>query len=390
MCKIGIDAVTETKVYQKKDSFQEFHVTRGKSSPAEQTHRALRILDVFDAKGRAEIELVYLRVRDDLSQSGSAKNKFRVTSFIADEMNLLSDEDLPRYLYHRYRYDIFPSEHRLDDYPPYLQIEPSSICNFRCVFCFQTDPQFSERKSGYMGNMTLDLFKCIVDQAESHIEFLSLASRGEPLVCKAFPKMLEYSIGKFLNLKVNTNASLLTEKQCHALLCGGATTVVFSADAAEEPLYSKLRVNGSLERVLRNIEKFQKIRETEYASVPMISRVSGVLVDNDQDMSSMKRLWGGLVDQISFVKYNPWENVYQSPYSNVRTACSDLWRRMFVWYDGTVNPCDTDYKSTLSIGNIKERPLNDMWHSSRYNSVRLTHLNDKRQEVSPCNRCFVV
>ena len=241
------------------------------------------------------------------------KIRFTITPFVADEMRLIEDKDIPRYLFHRYRYEIYPQLQKLDDYPPYLQIEPSSICNFRCVFCYQTDKAFSNNKSDHMGSMSLEIYKKIVDQAEGNIEFLSLASRGEPLVCKDFNKMIEYSIDKFLNLKVNTNASLLTEKHCHALLCGGAKTVVFSADAAEEPLYSKLRVRGNLEKVLKNIERFQKIREVEYSNTPIITRVSGVLVDEGQNMNSMKNIWGGLVDQISFVKYNPWENVYESP-----------------------------------------------------------------------------
>ena len=107
---------------------------------------------------------------------------------------------------------------------------------------------------------------------------------------------------------------MLPEKLCHALLSGGAKTVVFSADAAEEPLYSQLRVRGKLKKVLENIERFQKIREVEYKNTPLITRVSGVLVDEGQNMNSMKKIWGSLVDQdISFVKYNPWENVYESP-----------------------------------------------------------------------------
>ena len=69
----------------------------------------------------------------------------------------------------------------------------------------------SVKKSDHMGTMSLEMYKQIVDQAAGNIEFLSLASRGEPLVCKDFEGMMEYSVGKFLNLKVNTNASLLTE-----------------------------------------------------------------------------------------------------------------------------------------------------------------------------------
>jgi len=241
-----------------------------------------------------------------------------------------------------------------------------------------------------MGSMGLELYKKIVDEAEGNIEFLSLASRGEPLVCRDFTAMMEYSIGKFLNLKVNTNASLMTEAHCHALLCGGARTIVFSADAAEEPLYSQLRVNGKLDRVLRNIERFQNIRETQYSSSSVISRVSGVLVEEDQNMESMKKLWGSLVDQISFVKYNPWENVYDSPLSHVSRPCSDLWRRMFVWYDGKVNPCDTDYKSVLKVGNIKDQPLTKVWRNDAYDLLRETHLSKQRNEVHPCNRCVVI
>ena len=51
--------------------------------------------------------------------------------------------------------------------------------------------------------MTLNLFKQIIDQAEGNIEFLSLASRGEPMICKDIIPMLEYTRGKFLNLKLN-------------------------------------------------------------------------------------------------------------------------------------------------------------------------------------------
>ena len=104
----------------------------------------------------------------------------------------------------------------------------------------------------------------------------------------------------------------------------------------------------------------------------------------------MKRLWANLVDQISFVKYNPWENVYESPLSEVEESCSDLWRRMFVWYDGKVNPCDTDYKSDLSTGKILNSSLSDIWKGKNYAKLRDNHTNKMRKNIYPCNRCVVV
>ena len=65
-----------------------------------------------------------------------------------------------------------------------------------------------------MGLMTLDLFKRIIDQAEGNCEAVTLASRGEPLLNPRISDMLGYAAGKFLALKVNSNASVLEEPVC--------------------------------------------------------------------------------------------------------------------------------------------------------------------------------
>lgn len=316
--------------------------------------------------------------------------RFFLAPNVIEEIATYEDEVIPRYLVHRYRYEVFPQKRLLDDYPPYLQIEPSSICNFRCVFCFETDPTFTAKKNGFMGQMSLELFKAIIDEIEGNVEFISLASRGEPLVCKNIIPMLEYTSGKFLNLKLNTNASLLDEAKCHAILSGGVKTIVFSADAAEEPLYSKLRVNGNLNTVLRNVEMFQKIRETYYADSPIITRVSGVKFSDDQDLDTMQKVWGGLVDQVAFVQYNPWENVYIQPANKLQEPCSDLWRRMFVWWDGKTNPCDVDYKSTLISGQFPTQTISEIWRAQKYSALRDAHDGNRRSSFEPCNRCTVI
>ena len=291
---------------------------------------------------------------------------------------------------HRYRYEVFPQKKILDEFPPCLQIEPSSICNFRCVFCFETDKTFTDKKNGHMGRMKLDLFKNIIDQAEGNIEFVTLASRGEPLACKEIENMLDYTRGKFLNLKINTNASMLDEKKSHAILSGGVKTIVFSADAADEKLYSKLRVNGNLNQVLKNVEQFQKIREKHYSKTQIISRVSGVKFSNDQSFNDLKNFWSGLVDQVAFVDYNPWENSYEKSPNNISAPCSDLWRRMFVWWDGKTNPCDVDYKSTLSVGKFPNLNLDQLWQSEGYNDLRNKHLKKRRSSIKPCSSCALI
>ena len=115
-----------------------------------------------------------------------------------------------------------------------------------------------------MGHMPFDTFKKIIDQAENNIEFISIASRGEPLICPDIGEMLKYTHGEVSNPNSNTNASLLDEKKSHAILQSGVRTLVFSADAAETKLYSQLRVNGKLEKILKNIETFNSIKDKHY------------------------------------------------------------------------------------------------------------------------------
>jgi radical SAM protein with 4Fe4S-binding SPASM domain len=315
---------------------------------------------------------------------------FILHSYNMEEISRLADGDLPRYLFYRYRYETFPQRRQLDAFPPCLQIEPTSICNYRCIFCYQSDSEFTHKSNGMMGMMPLDLFKAVIDQAEGRCEAVSLASRGEPLICQDFSAMLDYAAEKFLALKVNTNAWFLDERMCHTLLESGVSTLVFSADAADEPSYSQLRVGGRLDRVFKNVRRFHEIREKHYPQSRMITRVAGVKVSGTSDLNEMERFWGEYVDQVSFVNYNPWENIYSQPVNHIQTPCSDLWRRVFIWWDGSVNPCDSDYKSALKIGNINGASVGDLWKSDVYMRLRDFHTNEKRFQCAPCNRCSLV
>jgi radical SAM protein with 4Fe4S-binding SPASM domain len=330
---------------------------------------------------------------DELLGGGSvhgANPPFSLQSFIIEEINRLSDDLLPRYLFYRYRYEAFPQRKVLDGFAPCLQVEPTSICNYRCVFCYQIDEDFTKKSAGHMGMMSLETFKRIVDEAVGQCEAITLASRGEPLVCPKIEEMLRYASGKFLAFKMNTNAWFLDEAKCHAILQSDLNTLVFSADAASEPIYSQLRVGGTLERVLANVRRFRDIQIKQYPKSRTITRVSGVQVPGTPDLDQMEQFWGELVDQVAFVKYNPWENTYEQPVNGIETPCSDLWRRMFVWWDGVVNPCDVDYKSTMAVGNVTERGLADLWRSEGYERLRVRHLQKQRSQCSPCDRCTVI
>jgi sulfatase maturation enzyme AslB (radical SAM superfamily) len=202
--------------------------------------------------------------------------------------------------------------------------------------------------------------------------------------------MLAYLRHKFLALKINTNAWYLDEKKAHAILDTEPNTLVFSADAADPELYAKLRVNGTLDRVMKNVRRFAEIKAKHYPDSRTITRVSGVRYSEEQNFDELEKFWHDFVDQVAFVDYNPWENAYELPANGKTEPCSDLWRRAFVWWDGRVNPCDVDYKSALSPGVVGKQSVSELWRGEGYGKLRSEHLNDGRQGVTPCRSCVVV
>ena len=216
------------------------------------------------------------------------------------EFDGIDDTQIFRYLVYRYKYNMYPILKVVDDYPPCVQIEPSSICNFKCVFCYQADLTFNNKKSGFLGRMDFEIFKKVIDELEGNVESITLASRGEPTLHPKFDEMLQYMKGKFLAVKINSNASLLTDKKIHSILSNDVQTMVFSIDAASKELYEKLRVNGKFETTIKNVERFNEIKAKHYPDSKLVTRISGVKVNEMQDVETMTEFWSKYADIVAF------------------------------------------------------------------------------------------
>ena len=347
---------------------------------------AFRNLSARDQELVHKIKASYRRL---LSEETLSSEDFVLSGHEMPEYAVVEKKDRLRYLTYRYKYNKYPELKIVDDYPPCLQIEPTSICNYRCIMCYQSDSNFVGKSKGYMGHMDIDMFKRIVDEIAGKVEAVTLASRGEPLLHKDIVGMLEYCRNKFLALKLNTNASILDERMIHALLSSDLQILVFSIDAADKEMYEKIRVRGNFEKVVKNLENFRDIRMREYSQSKMVVRISGVKLNAEQDIDDMEDFWGAFADIVAFTNYNPWQDSYENQVNSVDSACTELWRRMFVWWDGKVNPCDFDYKSTLSQWNFEKQTVSEAWISDAYNELRARHLNTERSAVEPCRRCVV-
>lgn len=315
------------------------------------------------------------------------ENKFILSRQEIEFLNRAPDNEVVDYLIYRYKFRNWPRTKTLSEFPIHLLIEPTSVCNIRCVMCFQVDKSFAQKEN--MGRMPIEMFNTIIEEAAlNSCKAVTLASRGEPTLHKDLPIMLELISRKnFLDVKLNTNATKLTEDLCRAILSSGVSELVFSVDAGTKETYEVIRVGGKFENVVQNIDTFNEIRRVEFPDSRTVTRISGVKVNDSQDINQMSDFWSERVDEVTIKPAIPRWDSYNNDLTYRSEPCELLWERLYVWYDGKINPCDFDYKSYLSVGNIKETTIKDAWLGKGYMKLREAHSAAKRGKITPCDRC---
>ena len=305
--------------------------------------------------------------------------------------NQKNTDKIIKYILFRYKFYIAGRNKINLGYPPYLLIEPVSTCNLRCPFCFQTDKSFT--KKPFMGVIDFDFFKKIIDQADKlETGAITLASRGEPTMHKQFIEMLEYINQKenIFEIKTNTNGTYLTEKMCHAILKNNVTQVVISSDHYIKEDYERLRLGSNFEKVVKNVDMLFNIRKEYYPESFTEIRISGIDNERNLNREKFKNFWIKRCDHVTagfpLERWNTYENEILP---NIKDPCENLWDRMYVWFDGKVNPCDADYKSYLSYGSAKEYDLKELWNNKTISKTREQHIKKNRNEINPCDRCGV-
>ena len=125
------------KEYKKLNSFNEFvskNIENDKNLILKKIKTALSNSINYDSLSIKQKEILAIVKKDLFEDNLGNEIKFKLSKHVIEEIKRLEEKKIPLYLVHRYRYEVYPEKLILDDYPPYLQIEPSSICNYRCVF----------------------------------------------------------------------------------------------------------------------------------------------------------------------------------------------------------------------------------------------------------------
>ena len=130
------------------------------------------------------------------------------------------------------------------------------------------------------------------------------------------------------------------------------------------------------------------IRKEHYPNSITEIRVSGIDNDRNLNREKFKNFWIKRSDHVSAsYPIDRWDTYNNKMHPDINDPCEYLWDRMYVWFNGIVNPCDADYKSYLSYGNVNNNSITEIWNSKKLQDLRNKHLENKRKNIDPCNKC---
>lgn len=293
------------------------------------------------------------------------------------------DRDDERYKKYRREWNEWPEQFHVGVFPLHLDIEPTNACNLRCPFCATTHNKYNK---GFMAEKT---WRKILDEAgRYHLYSLKFTYRGEPLLHKDLPKMVEYAkkVG-IMDVYFNTNAVILDTDMIHKFIDAGLDRISISFEGNEKQVYEKYRVGSDFDRVLKNIENLQTIKAEIGTTKPLV-RVQTVLIPELRGREKeYADFWSPRVDEVAYLDMKDEEGNPDHRGIKSDWACHMLWQRMTITWNGTILPCVHDIYEWMKFGNISDISIQDAWNNVKEQQYRELHRIGKADTIAACDRC---
>lgn len=278
-----------------------------------------------------------------------------------------------------------------DFLPSVYVVEPTSRCNVRCIMC----PNHRLAPES-LGDMTPENARRIAAAISSTAELVMFYFMGEPLLHPRFDELLgimrEAIPGK---LVVSTNLTTMDEAAIDSLLKREVDVVICCIDRWEKQAYEQIRVGASFDDSVRNTERLLVRRGSSERPMVIVKGLSIRTTEREEkEFNSFWRARGG-VPLVGWV--NTWAgqfpalaklSVHGAPYEQQkRLACADLWFKMVVNWQGNVPMCCHNWDYSVSLGNVLEQSVAQIWQSSQLQSLRASHLRGEFAVNPLCENC---
>lgn len=304
----------------------------------------------------------------------------------------------------------------------WLFVELTNLCNFKCTFC---PDEIMERPRGMMSYEEARRIFDEIAREKSRLGPLypvKLHQMGEPTIHPRLVDIVAYAESKGVPIELNTNCSLLTPDLADGLYRAGLTSLILSYQTPDEESFKTRKAKNKKLTFDRYLDTVRMAVERKVATgartrieldvmntagsegiriVGEESKASRVLLDWVAFARSLERKYGlepthhdldlvnggfrflahdedtgryTLLPGVDLVwkRLHTWGNVIQPEdvHQDVDGYCPAPNEQFVILWDGRVTVCCTDYEGTLSMGNIKEQSIEEIWTGPKWRHMR--------------------
>ncbi len=278
-----------------------------------------------------------------------------------------------------------------------LQIETSSICNFRCDSCPLSMAEYDRPEK----QMTLEQFRRVLD-AYPTVKKLELQGLGEVFLNPCVIELVREASARGLSVHTFSNASKIERGTAFEIVRAGLDLVNFSMDGADEATFRRLRKGGTLKRYKRCVTNLLEAKAALGSKTPTVGIMTVLSKANLQQVPRMLAIAEELgVETIMFTKLNASSNdalaelqlgdeerawirslppyrgkvrvvwSYGSWTHAERVNCYWPQQMSYVTVEGDVTPCCNYYDSReIKLGNAFEQDGAAIWNGEPYRAFR--------------------
>ena len=236
----------------------------------------------------------------------------------------------------------------------FVELNINELCNRTCVFCPRHDPKIYPNQNLHMD---LELAELISVQLVS-VGFkgiVNISGTGEATLTKHLPLIVKEFGDKKIHIEIVTNGDKLTPKLITDLYLAGLSQMVVSMyDGPEQ------------------IEHFNNLFDE-----------CGV----GEDLYTLRDRWYDEEEDYGLLYTNRAGSMGEKLLSPHERPCYYPHYATYIDWNGDVLLCCQDmYNRTEIFGNVKDKPLLDIWVDKKLNDFRKKLVKGERT-ISPCNNC---
>lgn len=291
-------------------------------------------------------------------------------------------------------------------------IEPSSLCNFHCLQCFQRlkgENYFTRTRM----NMPLSRFEKVIGQLKEwkgeKLKVLKLSLYGEPLMNPDFCEMVRIAKSAEIAERVETtsNVSLLTEDIAEKLINAGLDYLRVSIYGADKENHKKVTASSfTPEMIRKNLFSLLALRKRKGSLKPFVG--AKMLDSFEEENQRFYAYFKDVADELFIDKPHGWISVENSDFlgeyygddlkkaerliqedSNGAKVCPMAFTTMAVRANGDVSPCCVDFIGGTNLGNMEENTLQELWEGRAFLEFQKMQLEKRKEENSSCKNCSI-